>query len=60
MKKRLSGALHQAKEAWQANKRRKMEEHVLAGPSNLNTTPEPAVVWTVHIARSPHLTVNFR
>jgi hypothetical protein len=46
-KKRLSGALEKAKEVWQANKRRRMEEKVakdseaLGGPSHLDKVPVP-------------------
>jgi hypothetical protein len=42
-KKRLSGALEKAKEVWQANKRRRMEEKAakvaLGGPSHLDKVP---------------------
>lgn len=44
-KKRLSGALEKAKEVWQANKRRRMEEkaakEALGGPSHLDKVPVP-------------------
>ncbi len=48
MKKRLSSALEKAKEVWQANKHRRMEEKVakdsealVGGPSHLDKVPVP-------------------
>jgi hypothetical protein len=64
-KKRLSGALEKAKEIWQAKKRQKTEANpsneISAGPSNLETTPQPVSNATStqevsHLSkiRSPH------
>jgi hypothetical protein len=53
-KKRLSGALEKAKEAWQANKRRRLEEKVAKGGP-----PHPDEVPVLIAKPSASLEVRF-